>query len=410
MIKRQIILEILKAIPGTLNVVDTNYNILMVGGELARTFEDIDQIIGKKCHKIFQKRDNPCPWCKVNTVIKTGDIVDETTTPDDPREKLVGKPLNINIRPLKDQDGKIIGAIELGTDINHMREADEKRRRAEEALKIITDEQAVLLASVPAMIFWIDKEGNFVRVNEPFAGALNKSADEISGKSLFDLYPEDQARKYHSDNVEVIESGIPKKNIEEPVQTPAGTIWVCTHKIPYQDKENNNAGIIGFSVDITERKQTEEALKDSEAALRIRTKELEEANRALRVLLKQRDEYKTELEEKVMLNVRGLVLPYAEKLKKRRLDAKTKAYLSVLESNLNDIVSPFAHKLSSKHVGFTPAEIQIAHLIKDGRTTKDMAELLNISTRTIESHRQNIRMKLGLHGKKANLRSHLLSM
>ena len=124
-----------------------------------------------------------------------------------------------------------------------------ERIRAEEALKIITDEQAVLLASVPAMIFWIDKEGNFIRVNEQFAAALRKSPDEISGKSLFDLYPEDQARKYHSDNLEVLESGNPKKNIHEPVQTPAGTIWVSTDKIPYRDKEGNNAGIIGFSVD-----------------------------------------------------------------------------------------------------------------------------------------------------------------
>jgi DNA-binding CsgD family transcriptional regulator len=66
--------------------------------------------------------------------------------------------------------------------------------------------------------------------------------------------------------------------------------------------------------------------------------------------------------------------------------------------------------LSSKHLGLTPAELQIAHLIRDGRTTKEMAGLLNVSTRTVESHRQNIRMKLGLHGKKANLRSHLLSI
>ena len=97
-------------------------------------------------------------------------------------------------------------------------------------------------------------------------------------------------------------------------------------------------------------------------------------------------------------------------MKRRRLDAKSMAYLSVLESNLNDTVSSFAYKLSSKHSSLTPAEIQIAHLVRDGRTTKEMAEFLNVSRRTIDSHRQNIRMKVGLHGKKANLRSNLLSM
>lgn len=144
--------------------------------------------------------------------------------------------------------------------------------------------------------------------------------------------------------------------------------------------------------------------------MELRTNELEEVNSALRVLLKQKVKDKTEFEEKVMLNVKELILPYIEKLKKRRLDAKSMAYLSILESNLKDIVSLFVHKLSSKHSSLTPAEIQIAQLVGAGRTTKDMAELLNVSRRTIESHRQNIRMKAGLHGKKANLRSHLLSM
>ena len=98
--RQEITLEILKTPPGTLNVIDTSYNIIMVGDEIARTLESIDRVIGEKCYNVFQKRDNPCPWCKVDKVLKTGEIINETTTPDDYREKLVKKPLNIYLRPL----------------------------------------------------------------------------------------------------------------------------------------------------------------------------------------------------------------------------------------------------------------------------------------------------------------------
>jgi PAS domain S-box-containing protein len=162
--------------------------------------------------------------------------------------------------------------------------------------------------------------------------------------------------------------------------------------------------------EIEERKQVEQELKKREAELEIQTSELEEVNSALRVLLKRRDEDKTDLEEKILFNVKELVVPYVEKLKKGRFDARHTAYVGILESNLNDIISPFAHKMSSKYLGLTPTEIQIANLVKQGRTTKAIAEILNSSDRTVEFHRKNIRKKIGIVNRKVNLRSHLLSM
>jgi len=162
--------------------------------------------------------------------------------------------------------------------------------------------------------------------------------------------------------------------------------------------------------EIEERKLAEQELRKREAQLKIQTSELEEVNTALRVLLKRRDQDKIETEEKVLYNVKELVVPYIERLKSGELDAKRRAYVSILESNLNEIVSPFARRLSSKYIGLTPTEIQIADLVKQGRTTKEIAEILNSSDRTIEFHRNNIRKKLGVNKSKVNLRSHLLSM
>ncbi|MBW2172756.1 MAG: helix-turn-helix transcriptional regulator [Deltaproteobacteria bacterium] len=157
-------------------------------------------------------------------------------------------------------------------------------------------------------------------------------------------------------------------------------------------------------------KRVEETLGVKEAALEAKTNELEEMNSALSVLLKQREKDKTELEEKVVVNFKELIVPYVKKLKNNRLDDKQKTCLRMLESNLNDIVSPFAHKLCSKYTCLTPTEIRTAHLVKDGKTTKEIAELLNSSIRTIESHRLSIRTKMGLKNNQTNLRSYLLSM
>jgi DNA-binding CsgD family transcriptional regulator len=172
---------------------------------------------------------------------------------------------------------------------------------------------------------------------------------------------------------------------------------------PVFDERGKVGQVAVYARDITDQRGAEEALQEGK-------RELEEVNRALRFLLKQREVDQTEFEEKVLLNVKELVVPYVEKLKKQSLDSRQTAYLNILESNLSDIISPFAHTLSSEYSNLTPTEIQTAQLIKEGRTSKEIADLLDVSIRTVESHRQNIRIKMGLHTKKANLRSYLLSM
>ena len=92
------------------------------------------------------------------------------------------------------------------------------------------------------------------------------------------------------------------------------------------------------------------------------------------------------------------------------LDEKLRTYLDILESNLNDIISPFLKNLSSQYLNLTPTEIQVANLIREGKSTKEIAEILNISERAIEFHRNNIREKLGLKKAKTNLRSYLMTL
>jgi DNA-binding CsgD family transcriptional regulator len=161
---------------------------------------------------------------------------------------------------------------------------------------------------------------------------------------------------------------------------------------------------------VAKLKGVEEELREKHSSLKAKTKELRELNRALRALLTQRDKARRDLEERVLSNVKELVVPYINKLKKSGLDMQQKTYLRILQSNLNDIVSPFVHQLSFRYSALTPTEIQVAQLIREGKTAREIGVMLNSSRRTIESHRQSIRTKLGMKDTKANLRSYLLSI
>jgi len=167
--------------------------------------------------------------------------------------------------------------------------------------------------------------------------------------------------------------------------------------------------IVSF-LDITDRKKTEIELRNSENELRLKTLNLEEANTALKVLLRHREEDQNAMEQKVISNVNKLVLPYVEKLKGLRLNDNQAMHLEIIETHLKDIVSPFLRNLTTEHYDLTPREIQIASLVKEGKTTKEITELLNISATAVDFHRKNIRLKLGIKNKKANLRSFLHTM
>ncbi len=162
--------------------------------------------------------------------------------------------------------------------------------------------------------------------------------------------------------------------------------------------------------EIEERKKIETSLRETEEHLRDQSLNLQETNTALKILLKQRDKDKADLEEKVMANVKSLILPYIEKLKNTPISSSQQTYLEILENNAQDMVSPYMKKLSSQYQQLTPMQIQVADLVKAGKTTKEISELLNLSDRAIEFHRNNIRNKLGLKKKKMNLRSYLLSL
>jgi len=168
--------------------------------------------------------------------------------------------------------------------------------------------------------------------------------------------------------------------------------------------------VVVSHAEITALKLTEEALKKSQEELFEQKQSLEEANIALKVLLKQREQDKQELEKKVLTNIKDLVLPYVEKLKNSRSKPKDKILVEIVETHLNDVISPLLQRFVNAKILLTPQETQVAGLVKDGKTSKEIADILNISETTVNFHRKNLRVKFGLTNQRTNLRSYLISI
>jgi DNA-binding NarL/FixJ family response regulator len=147
---------------------------------------------------------------------------------------------------------------------------------------------------------------------------------------------------------------------------------------------------------------------ETDKALKAEHQSLQEANTALKVLLNHRDEDRKELEKRLSANVQQLLIPHVEKLKKDSLDPVQQTSISFIESNLNEILSPFLHSIQG--FKFTPRQLEVVTLIKQGRTTKEIAQLLNVSKQAVDIQRFIIRKKLGLNKSKTNLQSYLKSV
>jgi PAS domain S-box-containing protein len=322
-----------------------------------------------------------------------------------------------------------------------------ERRRAEARIKQSERRYRTFLDASPDPIVVYDMEGVATYVNPAFEQTFDLSRDELIGHQIDFVPPESWPETRLA--IQAMKRGQKIKLFETRRLTRDGRkLDVQISSTLYTSPDGEAVGNIVTLRDISARKRAETALKNyhdhleelvqertaelaaanarlaqeieerkrAETALRRREKELkaqsghlEEVNTALRVLLKQREADKSELQENVLTNVKELVRPYLARLGRSRLDTSQRMLIEVLGANLESIVSPFVGKLSSRYFNLTPMEVKVAGLIKGGQTNKEIAELLALSKNTILFHRYNIRTKLGLKGRKVNLRSYLLS-
>jgi len=347
--------------------------------------------------------------------------------------KMIGKSgatVTVRLRSVIFTNGSGAGIIRREEEPQADSASGQKHGEAERAWEVEENYRNILRSSGDAIII-ADFNGWIVTVNEAMLRMLGyAAADELVGRYLVEFVPIVEGsfpcttgeeititRRMQKQHIEysniLFEKGIytfesymvKKDSVLVPVET---TMTVL------QDRQGAYRGAMAICRDITERKLAEKKLKKAHAELeekvRERTASLEDANTALQVLLQKRKEDRKAVEDKVLFNVRELVAPYLDKLRHSSMSPRQKSCVDIIQSNLDDIIAPFLTGLPEKQLTFTPVEIKVANLIKQGKSTKEISDMLNIGLKTVGFHRDNIRKKAGLKKSKINLRTWLLSI
>ncbi|NPU85013.1 MAG: PAS domain S-box protein [Syntrophaceae bacterium] len=327
-----------------------------------------------------------------------------------------------------DQKDRLLKFLIVIVDISERKRMEEELRRSEKRYRHIVEDHASFICRHRG-------DGTITFVNEAICELMGKAKEEIQGSSLYDYIPIED-HPVVREAIASLSKECPDSRQLHRVALPNGRIvW---HEWISRMVFNPRGQFVEYQAagrDITEIQKAQEALREAkenlERRVRQRTKalakvnedlvkreqELEEesrrlqdANTALKILLHHREEDRRNLEESVLTNVRKLVLPHLETLLRSRLSPVQSNLVNIIETNLKDLVSPFLRTLMGHYANLTPREIDVVHLAREGKTAKEIAEILNSSVRSIEFHKANIRTKLGLKNRKVNLRSHLLSL
>jgi PAS domain S-box-containing protein len=318
-----------------------------------------------------------------------------------------------------DTQGNVYRITGIATDITKRKEAEKAYRESEERYRLVTERTSDVVS-----ITTFTRNPSYVYASPSHKDVLGFEPEALIGSCPFDfVHPEDRERLIPAMARYVLakeEGSIIKgeKGPSERMLFRSRDGWGNWRYMEATADLLDTEHVLFVSKDVTARVKMEAELRKSRdeleqrvrertRELEVKTEHLEEANAALKGLVKMRDRDRKALEESMRYNIKQFAEPYLEKIKRTGLTESQKGYLEIVESTLKDVVSPLLRDLAVKYMKLTPTEIQIANLIKFGKTTKEIAEFLDVSARTVESHRRNIRRKLGIKNGKTTLRSYL---
>lgn len=291
---------------------------------------------------------------------------------------------------VKMQEGEIrdlrkkaeLGTIVLGLDIG-------ERRRAEDRAKKIRATIQALFDAMAELIFITDTKGLILASNAVAARRLRNR--RLAGRRIFDVLP-------GHPNIAALRAYFRKAlRTGRPVRFEDSYLGLRfeTTIYPIRPSDRVIEQVAICAVDVTAQKIAEARLSQQKALL-------EEKNVALREMIRQVEGEKSRIEARVVKNINQLLLPLVVRLKAKGggIDGTC---VGLLEKALRELADARSEVLGAGDLRLTQKEIEIANMIESGLTSKEIGRLLDISPRTVEIHRGNLRRKLGLAGRRQSL-------
>jgi len=276
----------------------------------------------------------------------------------------------------------------------------------------------VALNSLSAHVAILDEDGMIIETNRAWRdfarknglldnpGSIGVNYIDVCEKSTES--PNDESAVIAQGISKVISGDIKELFINYPCHAPHQERWFALRVVRF--RETGTRKVILTHENITPLIQIQRSLAKKESLLREQAEKLEENNIALKVLLEHRKNNRKQFEDNMLGNVRELILPYVERLLEAGLETREETVVEIIRERLNEIISPFLNRLTSLKVILTPQEIHVATLVREGRTSKEISDIMMISVSAVDFHRKHIRKKLNMTGSGNNLRSYLLSL
>jgi PAS domain S-box-containing protein len=303
----------------------------------------------------------------------------------------VGRPYSYHGKTLR---------VAVFRDISVLKEAEEKTQAA-------VDQLNATLSALPDLFFEVNREGVIFDYRAANPQLLYRPPEDFLGKDINTILPPRAVTAIRKAIEEAAREGR-SSGITYSLDIGDETFWFELSIASRGNPKDPDNRFIALVRDITERKRSEEILKKTTRELRTERKILTEKNIALNQVLEHLESQRQSHKQQVLKDIEQAMRPFMNKLRDMFGEERANKY-EELEAYFNAILGKDLKTFTDRFSRLTSRESQICELIKDGLSSKQISEELNLSVLTVQKHREQIRKKLGITHKNVNLATYLRS-